>query len=937
MSINHFCYTINQADGYYKKRPPGTPRLWIFIISLVCLLSCGEAVDPEEMLSKGRALLESGDVATALIELKNAVQAAPQNPEARLTLGKAYLKASNAEAALKEFKRARTLGLSSDELSRGITRGLIESGNVGEAATELALNIDESNSEWMTLQGLVDFNAGRFAEAKVGFERALELDPTNVDASRAAVRTAIQLGDTEQARRFVDDALKLTQDDFAVWILKGDLERQDKKYAEARDAYTKALEIVPNNPLALLQRSAVRTAMLDNDGALEDLAAIGAASNEDPRALYLRAVIATQKDQGIEALRYLRQVLQVVPNHRDSLRQAAQLHFKMNEHREAEKYLNRLLEIDPNNADYRRMLSAVQLADGRLETGIGDMKDVDIENLSDPSILALLGTAYLKHGKFEDGTRSLERAHELAPESVPIRTQLAFSKMRSGKLPEALKELEAIRKDDPSFLLAGILQAFGHASKKDQAESLKIANELIEQQPDVPVLYNVRGYLYDIFDASDKAVADFETALKKDPNFHPANFNLARMAMKKQDTPAARQRLQLILDRAPNQPQALLALASLLQKDGKESEAVKLWEQARENNPKAVEPRIHLARYYRGKKDLPAALAMAKEAYELAPYSPAAQFEFAIAKMSAGEPKEAVPIIQAIVERFPSSEQAMELLAQAYNQSGDAEALKTTLVDHLQRFPEAIKARVALARLHLTKSDYTAAQKLADELIVIGPDKAAGYSLQGDINFAQREIPKALDAYRKAHEREADSQSLLKLYAAHQQNGGDTEMLDEWLAEHDDDVPVRVTKAMADISAGRQAEAVLQYEKVLETVPNHIIALNNLAWIYDDGGDDRALEYARRAYEAAPSRPEIADTYGWIMLRKGNTEQAFELLSKALDGAPKNDDIRFHFASALAKSGDETGAIRELETILSKEDAFASRAQAVTLLEELRQ
>ena len=78
--------------------------------------------------------------------------------------------------------------------------------------------------------------------------------------------------------------------------------------------------------------------------------------------------------------------------------------------------------------------------------------------------------------------------------------------MRSGKLPEALKELAAIRQDDPSFLLAGILQAFGYASKQDGVTPLKIVEELIEQQPDLPVLYNVRGYLHDIFEHSEKAM-----------------------------------------------------------------------------------------------------------------------------------------------------------------------------------------------------------------------------------------------------------------------------------------------------------------------------------------------------------------------------------------------------------------------------------------------
>ena len=912
-------------------------KTWCTTIFLLCLVACGEAVDPAELLNKGRALLDSGDIASALIELKNAVQGAPDNAEARFALGRAYLQSANAEAALKELKRARSLGMVSDELNRSITRALINSGDMGEAATELALNIDESDSEWIALQGLLDFNVGRYEEAQAGFERSLELDPNNVDANRGAIRVAIQLGNTEQARSFVEGALKVSQDDFDVWLLKGDLERQDKKFTEALEAYTKALEIIPLSPVALLQRAAVRVALSDNGGALEDLAAIGDASNEDPRALYLRALIAVQKDRQIEALRYLRQILQVIPNHRESLRLAAQLHFKMNEHREAESYLNRLLTIDPANEEYRRMIGAVQLADGRLDTGMGDMENVDIETLSDPSLLALLGTAFLKHGKFADGTRSLERAHELAPESVPIRTQLAFSKMRSGNLTDALAELAAIRADDPSFLLAGILQAFGNASNQKQTESLQIVNELIEQQPDLPVLYNVRGYLYDIFEEPEKAAADFATALERDPKFHPAIFNLARLAMKANDTQGSRKLLRRVLEQAPNQPQALLALASIFEREGNESEALQLWEQARANNPTAVEPRIYLARYYRGKKNVPVAYNMAQEAYDLAPYSPAAQFEFAICNMSSGKPEESIPIIKAMIERFPDSEQAMELLAQAYNQKGDVEGLESTLLDLLNRFPDAIKARVALARLHLKRKDFVAAAKLANELIADDEAQAEGYTLQGDIIFAQGAMAEAVVAYRKAHQQKPTTESLLKLYAAHQQTGGDSAMLDEWLVEHDDDIPVRMTKAMDDISAERHSEAILHYEKILEAVPGHIVALNNLAWIFDEKDDDRAIEYARRAYEAAPTRAEIVDTYGWIMLRKGNGEQAVELLTKAAEGAPDNNDIRYHFASALAKSGDGQKAIQELETILSNEAAFPSRAEAATLLEELRQ
>ncbi len=917
--------------------PMQVSKVGVIVLILSFLMACGDTIDPSESLNKGLAMVESGDMAGAVIELKNAVQGAPDNAEARFALGKASLGVGDAEGALKELKRARSLGLASDELNLSITRALIDSGNMSEAAVELALSSNGSSAAWMTLQGLLDMAVGRFEEARNEFNRVIELQPNNVEARRGAVSAAIALGETEQARAFIESALGVTQDDFEIWLLKGNLDRHDKKYLEAIEAFTKALEIIPQSPVALLHRATAKVSALDNEGALEDLNAIGKASNEDPRALYVRAVIANQKNQPIAALRYLRQVLQVLPNHRDSLVQAAQLHFKLNQHSEAESYLNRLLVIDPANEGYRRMLGAVQLADGRLDTRIGDMENVDIDSLSDPRLLALLGTAYLKHGKIADGTRSLERAHELAPESIPIRTQLALSKMRAGKLPEALAELATIRKDAPDSLFAGILQAFGFASMQNEKRALKIANELIEQQPDLAIVYNVRGYLYDIFKDPNKATKDFEIALEKDPDFHPASFNLARLAIKANDKQNARTRLLSILDESPNQPQALLFLAALFQQEGNEDEALKLWEQARANNPDSVEPRIYLARYYRQEKNATAAHSMAEEAYELAPYSPAAQFEYAISKMSLGEAEDAVPVIKAMVERFPDSAQTMELLAQAYNQMGDADALKATLIELVQRFPDGAKARVALARLHLAKKEFDAARELAADLIAREGSQGDGYTLQGDIYVAEGATPKALVAYGEAHKLNPSTHTLLKLYAVHQQTGGDTKMLDDWLTDHGDDVAVRVTKAMADISAGRQSEAVSHYEKILETAPEHIIALNNLAWIFDENGDDRAVDFARRAYEVAPSRAEIVDTYGWIMLRKGNTEQAVELLTKAIAGAPENSDIRYHFASALANSGEDQRAIQELETILSKEASFPSRADAAALLNELRE
>lgn len=915
----------------------GLRSLIVGIALLALLSSCSDSRDPAEALARGKELLRSGDVSSAVIELKNAVQGAPDNGDARETLGRAYLEIRDAAAALKELRRARSLGGQSDELNQAIVKALILAGEMDDAATELALNSDDKNAQWLTLQGLLDLAVGRYEEARSVLERALQIEPDNLEARRAAVSAAIGLGEPAAARTEVDAALKLTQDDFDIWILKGELDRHDKNFEAAVDAYTNALKIVPGSPLALLQRAGARVALEDIDGAIADLDAIGDASNEDPRAIFLRAVIARQRNQTNAALRYLRQILVVIPDHRPTLMQAATIHYDAGEFTQAAEFVDRLLAIDPGNTEYQRMRGAIQLAAGNLETGLGNLDSVEMADYTDPNLLALLGTAYLRHGKVEQGTESLKRALELDPNSVPIRTQLAFSRMRAGEFKRALEELAEIRKDDPGFMLAAVLQTFGHAALKQNDRAFAIADELIEANPETAIVRNLRGYLHAALGDDAAARKDFEAASELEPAFFPAYFNLARLALKDGDNAQAVKVLQQVLDQEANQAEALLYLALVRQREGDLDGASELWIQAAEHNPDAIEPRVFLSRYFRRKGDANKALDYAEQAFKVGPYVPAAQFEFATLKLYSGEAAEAYPAIEALIERFPNAAEPLELKARAQEIGGDLGSLKDTLQQLIAVSPDSPEPRVAMARLHLQQRDFDEARKYADALSRDERFAAEGFDLLGDVYFAQDALSEAARAYETSHDIKASSQSLLKLNAVKRRLGGEgSPMLDDWLSANPDDAGVRIVKATADLEDGKTDTAVANYEKVLESAPESIVALNNLAWLYSEQDDPRALEYAKRAHELAPGRPEISDTYGWILFRAGKLEQALDLLQKAAAADTVNADIRFHLASALAATGDEQKALEHLDAILSGEASFPSRDAARELQKTLR-
>jgi predicted Zn-dependent protease len=113
------------------------------------------------------------------------------------------------------------------------------------------------------------------------------------------------------------------------------------------------------------------------------------------------------------------------------------------------------------------------------------------------------------------------------------------------------------------------------------------------------------------------------------------------------------------------------------------------------------------------------------------------------------------------------------------------------------------------------------------------------------------------------------------------------------------------------------------------------MALNNLAWLYQQVRDPRAGDVAKRAYDAAPSIAAIADTYGWILVEEGRIEEALPILKKAASADGSVPDIAYHYAVALAKGGRKEEARAVIAPIATKAEDSPSGAAARKLLAEL--
>ena len=75
--------------------------------------------------------------------------------------------------------------------------------------------------------------------------------------------------------------------------------------------------------------------------------------------------------------------------------------------------------------------------------------------------------------------------------------------------------------------------------------------------------------------------------------------------------------------------------------------------------------------------------------------------------------------------------------------------------------------------------------------------------------------------------------------------------------------------------------AAEQFELVLKAFPNNVDALNNLAWIYTEQKDPKAVATAERAYKLAPKSAAVQDTYGWALVEADQAKTALPILAEA--------------------------------------------------------
>lgn len=590
--------------------------------------------------------------------------------------------------------------------------------------------------------------------------------------------------------------------------------------------------------------------------------------------------------------------------------------FVDNDLEQAGLHLSHYLASYPEDAAARKLLAAVQLQLGQPRRAMEVLSSAHEQSEADAQRQAILGCVQLRVGLDLEGLAQLRLA--LSDKAGDLPTRLVLKPpLDAGAAAEAEASSVTVVELDRSVVCADLLKVLQLLQHEAFEQASALLAGYLEQQPQDGIYLYLLGRVYEAQDDAAHARAAYLRALQYRPELLLPHLGLGRLALNDERWSDAQTHYRTVLEARGNQIEALRGLTQAATRMGDAGPALTWLERAWRLRPSLpigdllIETLLAADRPGR-------ALEVAKDLASRFADSPESLHSLGLALLANDQGSAALKVLGRLTERQPESVQAWQLLATARLQTQDFSGAMAALDRAIALDPDGLAARLIRAEIYLLSERYEEALNNAREIQQRAPNQAVGYKLEGDIHMQRQDYKSAEQAYQAAFEHDASAQSALLLNNVRWQAGRKEAALSalrRWLAILPEDTVVRLQLAMQLQQMERDEEAITEYERILEDQPNHIMVLNNLAWLYLRRDPHRSVAYAERAQALAPDRYEIADTLGWALVQAGELRRAVPVLQQAAVQAPHRPVIRYHLAVAQSRLDQTATALALLDEL----------------------
>lgn len=941
-----------------KPLRPSRPHLQRFLIAplLGCALGMASLPSPGQTNTKAAGYYEDAlvrydkkDIPGAIIQLKNALQINPNMLPVQLLLGKALMQNGEVAAAEVAFNEALRLGVNRAEvvqslgeavLAQGKQKQMLESKTFASAGLPPGVQL-----QVLLLRARAHTELGESAAALRSIEEARAIDRRNVDSWLAEVPVRILARQFKEAGVAADTALGLAPNSAEALYQRGAVAHVQGNLAGAVSAYDKALLANSQHIEARVARIGIALDQQRFADAVKDLELLQAQSPKEPRASYMRALLAERNGDIAGSQAALKQVTDFLdPVPMDFIRARPQLlmlnglaHFGLKQSEKARQYLEAFLRVQPQSP-VSKLLARIHLADGNFANTIDVIEPYLRAQPGDGQALMLLANAHMASGRNAKAAALIEQALK-ANDNPALRTTLGLSLVGDGQTANGIAELEAAYRKDSRQIHAAIALIQLYLQTGQSVKAVPIADKLVKAQPGNAQLQNLLGMALAQSGNIAAGRAALEKAVSLDAQLLQARLNLARLDIAGKSYDSAATRLDALIKAAPKYPEALAEYAVIAERKGQLTDARRWLEKARDVAGSG-DTRWDLALmefHLRHDQNGPA-LEAAKSASSKKPDDLQVLLAYSRAQIANGDTIAAKSSLTSAT-RLAEYDAPMQVrIASLQLASNNPAGANYSLEKALSSRPDYLPALAKLTEVALLQKEFDQAEKQARDIIARQPGLWLGHSLAGDVALARRQSASAIDAYRKAHQLEPNSATLIKLFRAMSTQDDQSPALrvaEQWIKKYPGDVSVHKVLADGYARTGNFQAARAAYETALKLFPTDAESLNNLANVQTRLKDPAAVKTAETALKHAPGNAVVIDTLGWALFQNGQSERALQVLRDARLRQPGNQEIRFHLASVLAQSGRQAEAKEELRAALADPSRFDARADAERLLHSL--
>jgi len=682
--------------------------------------------------------------------------------------------------------------------------------------------------------------------------------------------------------------------------LLGEAEKYFKagNYDKAKLSYLNVIQLDPQNALAFERIGAM---WQDDDAPLRAAAFLARASELDPnnvqnRIRLTRCYVATGRfdDAKKEALKILEQAadngdaiidlteaartnedieaaeeqLQKFPKKNDASFHlaSANLFFNGGNLPAAANALGQALAADPKS-------SQAHMAMGNLYLVQKDYKQAGEEFKKAADFAPARSIERLKYVEFKWGAGDADEVRKVAtdmtrqtPDYLPGWIWLAELAYKDKKYDEALSILENIFGRDPEYIEGRRLQSDVLLAKGDPKKAVEVLERLDQSYPDAPFVKYKLARAYLLNNSTNQAAAALDQAVSINPDYDDAVLLLGQLNLATGHADEVIEPLNRLLRKRPNLTNAALALAAAYGSLDRFDDAIVVLEEQVKLVPKDPQLPTALGLTYRQAKRNDEARQAFEKALQLKPDN--------------------LFVVDQLIE--------LALLDKHFDTA------RQMIQRHFQKDPDLPAAHFFEGKILAAERKWDLAEAELQRTLQLDPNFASAYDLLVQTYLVANKLPQAV--------------SQLQGALSKNPNNGPTLMILALLYERMQDFP----------------KARDFYEKVLLKNPNFVPALNNLAYLYTErlNNLDRAYDLARKARELQGQDPSVADTFGWVLYKRGDYQQALTILQESAQKAADRPEIQFHLGMTAYMMGQTELARAALKKAASAAKDFPGKQES---------